>query len=149
MRMPLIVHWPEGITPGSVNKQLVQNLDLAPTILDLADVQIPGKMQGQSMAPMLKGQKVNGWRDALYYQYYEGPPAVHKVARHYGVRTDRYTLAYYYKLDEWELFDLQEDPEQLHNVYGEEEYTEVQQRLKDKLRELRQKYEVKEEASGK
>jgi arylsulfatase A-like enzyme len=141
MRMPLIVHWPEGIDARSVNKKLVQNLDLAPTILDMAGAEIPGQMQGRSLLPLLKKDNAN-WRDAVYYHYYEGPPAVHKVARHHGVRSERYTLAHYYNKGEWELFDLQKDPEQLESVYGEFEYTEVQQRLKVKLKELIKKYEV-------
>ncbi|WP_170864372.1 sulfatase family protein [Fodinibius roseus] len=145
MRMPLIVHWPEGIAPESVNKQLVQNLDLAPTILDLAGAEIPGQMQGRSLVPLLKGEEPADWRDAVYYHYYEGPELErgwHDVAKHYGVRTDRYTLAHFYTHDEWELFDLQEDPEQLQSVYGDPEYAEVQEELKQKIRELQQKYDV-------
>ena len=142
MRMPLIVHWPDGIDPESVNKQLVQNLDLAPTILDLAGAQIPERMQGRSLVPLLKGQTPSDWRDAVYYQYYEGPPRVHKVARHYGIRTQDYTLAHFYDNGEWELFDLQEDPEQLQSVYGRNEYAETQKKLKQQLRDLQKKYGV-------
>ncbi|SMO73715.1 sulfatase family protein [Fodinibius sediminis] len=142
MRMPLIVHWPEGIAPGMVNKELVQNLDLAPTILDLAGLATPDQMQGRSLMPFLKGESLSDWRDAVYYHYYEGPPRVHKVARHYGIRTNRYTLAHFYENDEWELFDLEEDPEQLRSVYDDADYAEVQEELKQKLRELQEKYEV-------
>lgn len=142
MRMPLIVHWPEGIDPGSVSKELVQNLDLAPTLLDLANVEIPVKMQGKSLVPLLKGEHSGAWRDAVYYHYYEGPPRVHNVARHYGIRTQRYTIAHYYKQDEWELFDLKKDPEQLQSVYGDPEYSDVQKRLKKKLKEVQEKYKV-------
>lgn len=142
MRMPLIVHWPEGIQPKSVNDQLVQNLDLAPTILDLADLQIPEKMQGKSLVPLLKGDNPPEWRDAVYYHYYEGPPRVHNVAKHYGVRTDRYTLTHYYEQDEWELFDLQEDPEQLQSVYDDPGYSDVRERLKEKIDQLQEQYEV-------
>lgn len=144
MRMPLIVHWPEAIKPGSVNKQLVQNLDLAPTILDAAGVPVPEQMQGRSLVPLLKGNHPADWREAVYYHYYEGPPAVHKVARHHGVRTDRYTLVHFYNTGDWELFDLRKDPEQLHSVYGDPDYAEVQKRLKEELKELEQKYEVTE-----
>ncbi|MFH5833264.1 sulfatase [Halalkalibaculum sp. DA384] len=141
MRMPLIVHWPEGIEAGSINKQLVQNLDLAPTILELADAEIPERMQGKSIVPLLKGENPQGWRDAVYYHYYEGPPRVHEVAKHYGVRTDRYTLVHYPNHDEWELFDLESDPEQIQSVYDDPEYTDVQQRLKNRIDELQDKYE--------
>ncbi|WP_185958392.1 sulfatase family protein [Fodinibius sediminis] len=145
MRMPLIVHWPEGIAPESVNKKLVQNLDLAPTILDLAEAEIPGRMQGRSLVPLLKGEEPANWREAVYYHYYEGPELErgwHDVAKHYGVRTDRYTLAHFYTHDEWELFDLQEDPEQLQSVYGDPEYADVQKELKQKINELQQQYGV-------
>ncbi len=145
MRMPLIVHWPDGIKPASVNRQLVQNLDLAPTILELAGAEVPERMQGRSLAPLLKGESPSDWRDALYYHYYEGPPKVHKVAKHYGLRSRDYTLAHFYEKGGWELFDLAEDPEQLQSVYGKEEYAETQQRLKQTLEELREKYEVKSE----
>jgi arylsulfatase A-like enzyme len=140
MRQPLIVHWPEGIDPGSVSERLVQNIDLAPTILDVANAEIPEQMQGRSLVPLLKGEDPANWRDAVYYQYFEGPPAVHSVAQHYGVRTDRYTLVHYPNHEEWELFDLEEDPEQLHNVYGEPEYEDVQQRLKERLAALQDQY---------
>jgi arylsulfatase A-like enzyme len=142
MRMPLIVHWPDGIAAESVNKQLVQNLDLAPTILDLAGAQIPDRMQGRSLLPQLKGEEPDNWRDAVYYHYYEGPPRVHKVARHYGIRTEQYTLAHFYDNGEWELFDLQDDPEQLQSVYGKQGYSEVEERLKQKVRDLQRKYGV-------
>ncbi|TVR18400.1 MAG: DUF4976 domain-containing protein [Balneolaceae bacterium] len=141
LRMPLIVHWPEGIDPGLVSKELVQNLDLAPTILELAGTQIPDYMQGRSMIPMLMGESPNDWRDAAYYHYFEGPPAVHRVARHYGIRTDRYTIAHFPDHDEWELFDLELDPNQIRNVYGEPTYTDIQEQLKSKLYELQEKYQ--------
>ena len=143
-RMPLIVHWPDGIEPGSVNKHLVQNLDIAPTVLDLAGVKIPDRMQGESMVPLLRGEHPEDWRDAVYYQYYEGPEVEngwHAVARHYGLRTQQYTLVYFPDHDEWELFDLEEDPEQLNSVYGDPEYSDIQQELKSKLDELQKKYE--------
>ena len=144
MRQPLIVHWPDGIEAGSVNEHLVQNTDLAPTVLDLAEVEVPGSMQGRSLVPLLQGKTPEDWREAVYYQYYEGPPsmdAVHNVAQHYGVRTEQYTLARYPGLEEWELFDLEEDPEQLQSVYGEPGYSDVQERLKERLSELQKKYE--------
>jgi len=141
MRMPLIVHWPEGIKPGSVDKHLVQNLDLAPTILELAGLGIPNYMQGLSMFPLLKGRQSTAWRDAVYYQYYEGSQGAHRVARHYGVRTERYTLAHFPDYDEWELFDLDSDPEQLDNVYGKPAFGNIQQQLKNRINELQKLYE--------
>ena len=143
MRMPLIVHWPEGIDPGSVSTQLVQNLDFAPTILELAGAEIPDRLQGRSMAPLLRGEQPEDWRDAVYYHYYEGPEIEHSwhaVARHYGVRTDQYTLAHFHDHDEWELFDLEADPDQLSSVYGDPEYAGIQQHLKSRLDELQEQY---------
>lgn len=142
MRMPLIVHWPEGIDAGSVRKQLVQNLDLAPTMLDLADVKIPDQMQGRSLLPLFKSDSPGDWRDAVYYHYYEGPPRVHHVAKQYGIRTRRYKIVHYYEQNAWEMFDLKKDPEELQSVYGDPEYSDVQKRLKDKLNALQKKYEV-------
>ena len=142
MRMPLIAHWPEGIKPESVNEYLVQNLDLAPTILELAEAEVPKRIQGRSLLSLFKGEKPPEWRQGLYYHYYEGPPKVHKVAKHYGLRTDRYTLAHFYENEDWELFDLKEDPEQLQSVYDDPEYAEIQARLKQQLSDLRSKYGV-------
>lgn len=139
-RMPLIVHWPEGIEPGSVNKHLVQNLDFAPTILELAGADVPDRMQGRSMVPLLRGENPSDWRDAVYYHYFEGPPRVHRVARHYGVRTDQYTLVHFPDHNEWELFDLEADPNQLTSVYDDPDYSQIQQHLKDKINELQQQY---------
>lgn len=143
MRMPLIVHWPAGIEPASVNKALVQNLDFAPTVLDLAGVEIPDTMQGRSLVPLFRGEEPSDWRDAVYYHYYEGPELVggyHDVARHYGLRTDRYTLAHFFDHDEWELFDLEADPEQLTSVYHDPDYEEIREELKERLAELQQFY---------
>jgi len=89
----------------------------------------------------LQGENPTDWRDAVYYHYYEGPPRVHQVARHYGIRTDRYTLVHYPDDDEWELFDLETDPEQLQSVYNEPEYTSIQQGLKSRIDELQSQYE--------
>jgi arylsulfatase A-like enzyme len=140
MRMPLIVHWPDGIEPGLVNEHLVQNLDIAPTVLELAGTEIPGYMQGRSMVPLLMGEQPDNWRDAVYYHYFEGPPSVHSVARHYGVRTDQYTLAHFPDHGEWELFDLEVDPDQIQSVYGEPAYAEVQQQLKNRINQLQEQY---------
>lgn len=139
LAMPLVVKWPGSIEPGSVSDKLVQNLDYAPTFLDLAGVDIPDDMQGRSLAPLLRGESQDDWREEIYYHYY-GYPAVHQVARHYGIRTERYKLIRYYQFGEWEMFDLQEDPDELNNVYADPDYREVAMELAERLGALRAHY---------
>jgi arylsulfatase A-like enzyme len=141
LRMPLIVRWPGVVEPGSENTDLVQNLDFAQTFLDAAGVEAPGDMQGRSLVPLLKGKSASDWRDAVYYRYYEFP-RWHHVYPHEGVRTDRYKLIHYNTLDQWELFDLDKNPDELRSVYGDSGYANVQRRLKRRLQELRKKYDV-------
>ena len=140
LRMPLLARLPGVIAPGSVNGDMVLNLDFAPTFLDMAGAAVPGDMQGVSMQPVLAGNTPADWRDAMYYHYYEYPGA-HMVKRHYGVRTDRYKLIrFYYDLDAWELYDLEKDPHELTNVYENPAYAEVVAELKGRLRALQAKY---------
>ena len=138
MSMPLIVRWPGVTRPGSVRAELVQNLDYAQTFLELAGAKIPADMQGRSLVPLLRGDTPD-WRDELYYHYH-GYPAVHMVARHYGIRTRRYKLIHFYQLDEWELYDLRDDPDELRNIYDGEQTTVVAD-LKKRLAALRRRYE--------
>lgn len=144
LQMPLVVRWPDAIEAGSESEDMVQNIDFAPTLLDLAGAELPEKMQGRSLLPLLRGETPADWRESIYYHYYEYPQA-HVVQRHYGVRTDRYKLIHYYEIDEWELFDLEEDPGELQSVYGESEYAEVIKELKAELERLREHYQVPEE----
>ena len=138
-RTPLLMRYPKEIKPGTTIDQLVQNLDFAPTFLDYAGVKIPKDMQGMSFRKLVDGQS-SEWRDAIYYTYYEYP-SIHMVKRHYGVRTNRYKLMhFYYDIDEWELYDLEKDPHEMHNVYGDPAYADVQKMMHDRLTELRQKY---------
>jgi len=144
LRMPLIVRWPGVVAPGSENSDLVQNLDFAETFLEMAGVPVPEHMQGRSLVPLLKGERPADWRDAIYYQYYEFP-GVHAVQRHYGIRTDRYKLIHYYLIVEWELFDLETDPDELQSVYDNPEYADVRGDLESRLAELRSQYAVPDE----
>lgn len=145
LQMPLVVRWPDAVEAGSESEDLVQNIDFAPTLLDIAGAEPPEEMQGSSLVPLLRGQSLEGWRESIYYHYYEYPQS-HAVHRHYGVRTDRYKLIYYYEIDEWELFDLEEDPEELESVYGEPEYADVAEELQAELKRLREHYQVPEES---
>ncbi|MGD8866611.1 MAG: sulfatase [Gemmatimonadales bacterium] len=144
LRMPFIVRWPGVVQPGSENTDLVQNLDFAETFLQIAGVDVPADMQGRSLVPLLEGRTPADWRDAIYYHYWEYP-AWHMVRRHYGIRTQRYKLIYYYEIDEWELFDLENDPDEMHSVYADPEYADVVADLKARLAQLRSDYEVPEE----
>jgi arylsulfatase A-like enzyme len=128
-----------------VNKDLVSNVDFAETMLDMAGVKVPADMQGLSMVPVLKGKTPSNWRKEHYYHYYEYP-AVHSVKRHYGISTDRYKLIHFYHdIDEWELFDLKTDPQELKNVYNDPSYASVKKDLHQRLKKLMIKYQDSDE----
>jgi len=146
LRMPLLVRWPGVTKPGSVNEDLVQNLDFAETFLDAAGVEVPADMQGRSFVPLLKGETPGDWREAIYYHYYEYP-AVHAVQRHNGVRTKTHKLIHFYNIDEWELYDLKADPDELRNVVEESQYAGVATELKAKLKQLQEQYQVPEDTT--
>ncbi len=138
--MPLIVKWPGVTKPRTVNQDLVQNLDYAETFLDIAGANTPSDMQGRSLVPLRKGEKPANWRSAIYYHYHEYP-SVHMVARHYGIRTDRYKLIRFYQFDEWEFYDLEKDPDERENQYGNPEYTSIIDEMKSDLKQLRKRYQ--------
>ena len=149
LRMPLLIRWPAAIKPGSVNDDIVINADFAATLLDAAGLETPSDMQGESFLPQLKGKTPPDWRQSMYYHYYEYP-AVHQVKRHYGVRTKRYKLIhYYYDIDCWEMFDLEKDPHELNNLYGNPEHQQTVRELKKELRRLQAKYQDSDELARK
>lgn len=120
----------------------MQNIDYAPTFLELAGVTVPADIQGESLLPLLKGEQPGDWRNSLYYHYYEYP-AEHAVKRHYGVRDDRYKLIHFYNdIDVWELYDLREDPHEMNNLYGKPGYEEVAKRMRDELHKLQKQYDA-------
>lgn len=137
--MPLIVKWPGQTEAGSTNTDLVQNLDYAETFLEIAGVEIPDDMQGRSLVPLLKGKTPDDWRDSIYYHYHEYP-SVHMVARHNGIRTDRYKLIRFYQFGEWEFYDLEKDPDELNNQYANPAYADVIDQLKQQLTQLEEHY---------
>lgn len=141
MRTPFVIRYPGVIKPGTVVDELVANIDWAPTMLDLAGVKAPAEVQGASFLPLLKkGAQKTDWRDAVYYHYYEFPEP-HHVYPHFGLRTDRYKLVRFYGgIDNWEFYDLKEDPDELNNLYGDGT-GEVITSLKDKLRKLIEQYQ--------
>lgn len=149
LNTPLLISWPGTIEPGSVNNDLVSNLDFGETFIDIAGGEVPDEMQGRSMLPILKGDTPDDWREAHYYHYYEHP-SEHNVMRHYGITTDKYKLIhFYYDIDDWELFDLEKDPKEMHNVYGDPAYADIQAELHEKLEELRTKYGDSDELNQK
>ena len=138
-RTPLLVRYPKEIQPGTQTDALVQNLDFAPTFLDYAGVEIPEEMQGESFRKLASGED-SSWRDAVYYTYYEYP-AEHMVKRHHGVSTKRYKLIhFYYDVDEWELYDLQEDPHEMNSVYEDPDYAGIRSMMHKKLDSIRSAY---------
>jgi len=138
-RMPFMIKYPKKIKPKSINNELIVNVDFAPTLLDLAGIKAPKDMQGESFKEQLFDKKYVK-RDAVYYHYYEYP-FWHKVQPHYGVRTERYKLIhYYYNMNEWELFDLDNDKDELNNLYGTDGYSDITEDLKGKLKKLQSKY---------
>lgn len=140
LNTPLLMRLPAGMDASGEIDEMVQNIDYAPTFLELAGVDIPEDMQGVSLVPLLRGDSPDGWRDAVYYHFYEYP-AEHAVKRHYGVRTDRYKLIHFYNdIDRWELYDLQEDPSEMNNLYGKPGTEEVTAGLKRRLKELQLEY---------
>ena len=132
-KTPLIVRWPGKVKPGSINNDIVSNVDFAETFLEMAHVPIPDDMQGFSLVPILKGERPGDWRTSLYYHYYEYP-AVHMVKKHEGIYDGRFKLIHYYDdIDEWELFDLENDPNELQNIYSNDKYKNEIKRLETEL----------------
>jgi len=160
LRMPFLVRYPKAIKPGSVNTDIVTNVDFAATFLDYAGIDIPKTFQGHSLRPLFKDETPPDWQDCVYYRYWMHL-AHHFVCAHYGIRTDRYKLIFYYPDGlnqvgagigaglfagvrnehvehdpfecEWELFDLEKDPKELNNVYSDPAYADIVRELKDKL----------------
>lgn len=127
---------------------MVQNLDYAQTFLEAAGITPPSDMQGESLIPLFKGDTV-GFRNAVYYHYYEYP-AVHMVKRHYGIVTEEYKLVHFYDdIDEWELYDRKKDKNEMKSVYDDPAYAEVVTALTKQLAELRLKYKDNEELDKK
>ena len=149
LMMPFIVNWPGVTKPGSRDTHLIQNLDYAETFLDIAGAKIPADMQGSSLVPLLRGQTPKDWRTSIYYHYYEYP-SVHMIPRHYGIRTERYKLMHFYQFgNEWELYDLKSDPDELQNLYGKKGTGKLAANLKKQLRGLQTNYEDDSDISEK
>lgn len=159
LRIPLLVRYPRRFAGGQVPEGFAMNIDFAPTILEAAGIEIPEQMQGKSLVPLLEGEKPPNWRQEAYYSYYENSWAfremnkdqmtdpsfqfwtAHRVGPNRGIRTDRYKLIEYYTEGPyWELFDLQEDPIELRNVYDDPAYAALVTELTDRLRQTQASY---------
>ena len=145
LRVPWMIRYPGHVQAGSVNKDWVVNIDNAPTALDLAGLAVPEDMQGRSVVPLLTGNAPPDWQTSMYYHYYEFAPP-HWVFPHYGIRTSRYKLISYYTVNEWELFDLEKDPDEMENLFEwsgykvHPAYQSIATELVGQLEGLRTKY---------
>ena len=144
---PLIFRWPGLTKPGSICDKIVSLLDLPETFLAAAGISKPKDMQGLSLVPLLKGETPPDWRTCFYYHYYEYP-RWHRVRPQYGVVTDRYKLVHFYKpdIDEWELYDLQENPPETKNFINDPSHAQVVQNLHAELTRLRSELKVPAES---
>ncbi|MEO0331284.1 MAG: sulfatase, partial [Bacteroidota bacterium] len=162
MRMPFIVHYPEGIEAGSRSDAIINNADYGPTMLELARGQVPDYMQGKSFANVLKGEGTEWSQNSTYYRYWMHLMH-HDVPAHFGLRTKDYKLIFYYSLPSdmnsigkatmpwmnesfvieqtpaaWEFYDLSKDPKEVHNRYGDPAYQEIIAQLKQELIDKRE-----------
>ena len=140
LRMPFLIRYPKTIAPNTVVNDIVSNIDIAPTLLEMAGVTIPGEVQGRSFYANLQGHAPMDWRQSLYYHYYEYP-FWHHVQPHYGIRTKRFKLIhFYYDVDVWEFYDLKQDPSELHNLIDSKEHTDRINAMKKDLYALKKAY---------
>jgi arylsulfatase A-like enzyme len=151
MRMPFIVHWPKEIKKGQVNNWLINNTDFAPTILEIAGVtETPDYMQGHSFAAALKGdKKPDDWREVTYYRYWMHMAHSLAIPAHFGIRSDRFKLIFFYGVSlnakgppptppAWEFYDLEKDPKEMKNLYADPEYKQIVASMKTQLKETRE-----------
>ena len=136
-RMPFLARWPGVITPGSQSNQLIQNIDYAPTFLDIAGLDVPEEVQGRSLTPLFKGNAAS-WRSSLYYAYYE--LGEHAVPQHFGVRTQSHKLMFFPTTNEWNLFDLEKDPDEMKSVHDDPSYQQKREELAAEFKRLRKVY---------
>jgi len=148
LRMPFLVRWPGVIKPGSVQNAMAINPDFAPTFLDAAGIPVPPDMQGRSLIPLFKGQQPDNWRTSMYYRYYHDP-GDHNTRAHLGVRTITHKLIHFWKKDQWELYDLTADPNELKNVFTDPAQADTVARLKTELARLKKELNDNDEFADK
>jgi arylsulfatase A-like enzyme len=146
LRMPFVLCYPRRLAVGQVFTDMVTNVDMAQTILDAADVEQHPRMQGRSFWPDLLGEPQQPPAKGIYYRYWEHDDKFHRAPAHYGYRTERYKIIYFYNdglgipgtgmftyPPEWELYDMHEDPDEMHNVYDDPAYAEIREELKARM----------------
>jgi len=134
-----VMRWPAEIEAGTVDRHLVSGIDLAPTLCELGGAAPLPRAQGTSLAPLLMGREPSGWREAIYYRYYEYPEP-HRVEPHYGVRTESHKLIVFPRLGASELFDLHADPREVNNLAGSPDHAELEAALREQLSELQRQF---------
>jgi len=138
-RTPMVMRYPGVVKSGSIENNFVLNLDITPTLLDLAGAKIPADVQGESFLPLIVNKNTQG-RETIYYHYYEN--GEHAVSPHFGIRTERYKLIRFYKrVEGWELYDLKTDPSEMKNIYKTKGNEKLIAGLKKKLKILIDQYQ--------
>jgi arylsulfatase A-like enzyme len=145
LRMPFLVRWPGRIEKGSVSDGMILNVDFAPTMLEAAGLEPDPEMQGRSFLELTQGNVPSDWRESMYYRYYYSH---FETEPHYGIRTYRYKLIHFDRIDQWELYDLEQDPHEMENLYGKPGSEELTQKLKEKLFQLQSDLGDKKEDVG-
>ena len=153
LRMPFLIRYPREIKPGTRNDDMVLNIDFAPLFLDYAGLPVPEQMQGTSFRKNLIGKTPRHWRKSFYYRYWMHADGAHNVPAHYGIRTDRYKLVFYYAqqlgmsgskneplVPEWEFYDLEKDPLEMHNLYRDPQQQKIIKKLKKELLQQKKQY---------
>jgi arylsulfatase A-like enzyme len=140
LKMPFVIRYPGVVKPGTIVNDIISNIDFAPTLLDMAGVNIPENVQGKSFFQNLKENTSKDWRQSMYYHYYEYP-YYHRVQPHYGIRDQRYKLIhFYYNIDVWEFYDLRNDPSEINNLIDNPSHASLINRLKTELYQLKKSY---------
>lgn len=145
MQTPLLVRWPGKIKAGTVSNEMVQNIDFAPTIMDVAGQKVPSWMHGISLKKMMTVPGTVLSRNHLYYHYYEYP-IDHYVLPHIAVRGKQHKLVYFYTVNEWEFYDLAKDPAEQKNLIKATDQVARIKEYKKVLTQLRNQYDDHEKA---
>jgi arylsulfatase A-like enzyme len=140
LRNPLIIKWPKVTKAGTRRKEMVQNIDYAPTILEAAGIKVLQEIQGRSLVPLLKGSTLTDWRKSILYTYYGKD--IHAVISHRGIRTEHFKLIEFYTKGEWEFYDLLKDPLEMKSEYNNPEYENRIRNMKHELKTLMQIYQL-------